>query len=80
MLAAKGKGKGMVKEVLKGPEVCKDPVRLTTYAVGVNVFKQGEDPPLKAHEEYPEWYVTVPCYSVTWIPHCIVMRHMMAAG
>ncbi|XP_030640735.1 large ribosomal subunit protein mL54 [Chanos chanos] len=51
----KGKGKGMVKEALKGPEVCKDPVRLTSHAVGVNIFKQGEDPPLKPQEEYPEW-------------------------
>ncbi|KAF5909801.1 mucosa-associated lymphoid tissue lymphoma translocation protein 1, partial [Clarias magur] len=51
--AAKGKGKGMVKEVLKGPEVCKDPVRLTTHAVGVNIYKQGEDPQLKPNEEYP---------------------------
>ncbi|KAM9832169.1 large ribosomal subunit protein mL54 [Neosynchiropus ocellatus] len=54
-VAVKGKGKGMVKEELKGPEVCKDPVRLTTYAVGVNIFKQGEDPKLRAVEEYPEW-------------------------
>nr|XP_046247535.1 39S ribosomal protein L54, mitochondrial [Scatophagus argus] len=51
----KGKGKGVVKEELKGPEVCKDPVKLTTYAVGVNIFKQGEDPQLKPKEEYPEW-------------------------
>lgn len=51
----KGKGKGMVKEVLKGPEVCKDPAKLCTYAVGVNVFKQGEDPTIKPKEEYPEW-------------------------
>uniref|UniRef100_A0A674N427 Large ribosomal subunit protein mL54 n=1 Tax=Takifugu rubripes TaxID=31033 RepID=A0A674N427_TAKRU len=54
-LTAKGKGKFMVKEELKGPEVCKDPVRLTTYAVGVNVFKQGEDPMLKPPDQYPEW-------------------------
>ncbi|XP_017333510.1 39S ribosomal protein L54, mitochondrial [Ictalurus punctatus] len=53
--AAKGKGKGMVKDVLKGPEVCKDPVRLTSHAVGVNIYKQGEDPPLKPQEEYPAW-------------------------
>jgi len=53
-VAAK-KGKGMVKEVQKGPEVCKDPVRLVAHAVGVNIFKQGEDPPLKSREEYPEW-------------------------
>ncbi|KPP56299.1 hypothetical protein Z043_126105 [Scleropages formosus] len=45
----------MVKEVLKGPEVCKDPVRLTSHAVGVNIFKQEEDPPLRPHEEYPSW-------------------------
>ncbi|XP_051980453.1 39S ribosomal protein L54, mitochondrial-like [Xyrauchen texanus] len=51
----KAKGKGMVKEVLKGPEVCKDPVKLCTHAVGVNIFKQGEDPPLKPKEEYPDW-------------------------
>lgn len=55
LAAAKGKGKGMVKEELKGPEVCKDPLRLTTYAVGVNVLKQGEDPMLKPPEQYPEW-------------------------
>lgn len=51
----KGKGKGMMKEEPKGPEVCTDPVRLTSYAVGVNIFKQGEDPKLKPPEEYPEW-------------------------
>ncbi|XP_008333565.1 large ribosomal subunit protein mL54 [Cynoglossus semilaevis] len=51
----KGKGKGMVKEELKGPEVCKDPVRLTTYAVGVNIYKEGDDPKLKNPEEYPGW-------------------------
>lgn len=45
----------MMKEEQKGPEVCKDPVRLTTYAVGVNIFKQGEDPQLKPPEQYPEW-------------------------
>lgn len=54
-VAAKGKGKGMVKEELKGPEVCKDPVRLTSYAVGANIFKQGEDPQLKPPDQYPEW-------------------------
>ncbi|KAI7790962.1 39S ribosomal protein L54, mitochondrial [Triplophysa rosa] len=53
--ATKGKGKGMVKEALKGPDVCKDTVRLCTNAVGVNIFKQGEDPSLKPKEEYPEW-------------------------
>ncbi|XP_061096555.1 large ribosomal subunit protein mL54 [Conger conger] len=51
----KGKGKGMTKEVLTGPEVCKDPVQLTTHAVGVNIFKEGQDPALRPVEEYPEW-------------------------
>ncbi|TRZ01182.1 hypothetical protein DNTS_035502 [Danionella cerebrum] len=51
----KGKGKGVAKEDLKGPEVCKDPVKLCTYAVGVNIFKEGEDPPIKNKEDYPEW-------------------------
>lgn len=55
LLVAKGKGKGMVKEEFKGPEVCKDPVRLTSYAVGLNTLKQGEDPKLKPAEEYPQW-------------------------
>uniref|UniRef100_A0A8C2H399 Large ribosomal subunit protein mL54 n=1 Tax=Cyprinus carpio TaxID=7962 RepID=A0A8C2H399_CYPCA len=54
-LVTKGKGKGMVKEVFKGPEVCKDPVRLCTHAIGANIFKQGEDPLIKPKEEYPEW-------------------------
>ncbi|XP_029003518.1 39S ribosomal protein L54, mitochondrial [Betta splendens] len=54
-VVAKGKGKGMTKDELKGPEVCKDPVKLTSYAVGANIFKQGEDPKLKPTEEYPEW-------------------------
>uniref|UniRef100_A0A4W5MYY8 Large ribosomal subunit protein mL54 n=1 Tax=Hucho hucho TaxID=62062 RepID=A0A4W5MYY8_9TELE len=49
------KGKGMVKDVLKGPEVCKDPVKLTSHAVGFNIFKQGDDPARKPHKEYPEW-------------------------
>lgn len=45
----------MMKEEVKGPEVCKDPIRLTTYAVGANILKQGEDPQLKPHDQYPEW-------------------------
>ncbi|XP_076009548.1 large ribosomal subunit protein mL54 [Genypterus blacodes] len=52
---AKFKGKGMIREDLKGPEVCKDLEKLTSYAVGVNILKQGEDPKLKPPEEYPEW-------------------------
>ncbi|XP_058870984.1 large ribosomal subunit protein mL54-like isoform X3 [Acipenser ruthenus] len=52
---AKGKGKGMAKDAQKGPEVCKDPVKLTTHAMGVNIYKEGQDPPLQAASEYPEW-------------------------
>ncbi|XP_078279841.1 large ribosomal subunit protein mL54 [Rhinoraja longicauda] len=51
----KGKGKVGVKEALQGPEVCKDPVILTTHAVGVNIYKQGTDPKLLPDTEYPEW-------------------------
>ncbi|RXM94966.1 39S ribosomal protein L54, mitochondrial [Acipenser ruthenus] len=54
-IAAKGKGKGMAKDAQKGPEVCKDPVKLTTHAMGVNIYKEGQDPPLQAASEYPEW-------------------------
>uniref|UniRef100_A0A8C7P3C0 Uncharacterized protein n=1 Tax=Oncorhynchus mykiss TaxID=8022 RepID=A0A8C7P3C0_ONCMY len=43
----------VVKGVLKGPELCKDPVKLTSHAVGVNIFKQGDNPALKPHKEYP---------------------------
>ncbi|XP_056459952.1 39S ribosomal protein L54, mitochondrial isoform X2 [Gadus chalcogrammus] len=63
--SAKGKGKGMMKEDVKGPEVCKDTERLTTHAVGVNIFKQGEDPKLKSPEEYPEWLYQIKLGPVT---------------
>lgn len=51
----KGKGKGFVKEDKKGPEVCKDPTRLTTHAMGVNIYKAGSDVKLKEDSQYPEW-------------------------
>ncbi|XP_051893993.1 39S ribosomal protein L54, mitochondrial [Pristis pectinata] len=53
--AVKGRGKIGIKEALQGPEVCKDPVTLTTHAVGVNIYKQGTDPELLPDTEYPEW-------------------------
>ncbi|CAK0735659.1 hypothetical protein CVIRNUC_000617 [Coccomyxa viridis] len=31
-----------------------------TTATGVNYFKTGEDPPLKADSEYPDWLWTIP--------------------
>ncbi|KAM9244644.1 large ribosomal subunit protein mL54 [Dugong dugon] len=49
-----GKG-GVVSEALKDPDVCTDAVRLTTHAMGVNIYKEGQDVVLKADAEYPEW-------------------------
>ncbi|XP_077109959.1 large ribosomal subunit protein mL54 isoform X1 [Ranitomeya variabilis] len=51
----KGKGKGFVKEVQKGPEVCKDPAILMTHAMGVNIYKSGSNVKLKDDSQYPEW-------------------------
>ncbi|XP_046300076.1 large ribosomal subunit protein mL54 isoform X1 [Marmota monax] len=56
---AKG-GKGsVVSEALKDPEVCTDPVRLATHAMGVNIYKAGQDVALKPDAEYPEWLFQV---------------------
>ncbi|XP_029470176.1 39S ribosomal protein L54, mitochondrial [Rhinatrema bivittatum] len=51
----KGKGKGASIETLKDPEVCKDPGLLTSHAMGVNIYKQGQEVALKEDSEYPEW-------------------------
>ncbi|KAM9330560.1 large ribosomal subunit protein mL54 [Gastrophryne carolinensis] len=51
----KGKGKGLVKDVQKGPELCKDPCILATHAVGLNIYKAGSDIQIKDDVQYPEW-------------------------
>ncbi|KAL3288011.1 hypothetical protein HHI36_002463 [Cryptolaemus montrouzieri] len=32
-----------------------DPVKLVNYAIGINIFKTGEELKLKSDSEYPDW-------------------------
>ncbi|XP_068089893.1 large ribosomal subunit protein mL54 [Hyperolius riggenbachi] len=49
------KGKGLAKDIQKGPEVCKEPDKLITHAMGLNIYKAGVDVKLRDDSQYPEW-------------------------
>lgn len=51
----KGSKGGVISDVLKDPEVCTDHVRLTTHAIGVNIYKEVQDVVLKPEAKHPEW-------------------------
>jgi len=53
------KGKKAAAVAVKEPEPIRDTTLLTTRCCGANKFVEGEDPILKADEEYPDWLWTI---------------------
>lgn len=57
------------KKVVEEPST-KEEVDLNSVCAGLNYYKDGEDPPIKADSEYPEWLWTTmdPVHTYKEVP------------